>query len=202
MVTSVGREYFDEMYARSPDPWSFQTRWYEHRKRALTLAALPQRRFTRCYEPGCSIGLLTHELALRCEEVIADDLHAGTVEAARLRNAEFAHVTVTQRRVPQEWPTGEFDLIVVSELAYYFDTSERDRLWERVAASLTADGVVVAVHWRPQVAEYPTNGDTVHRELRACEKWHSLARYEDDDLMLDVLAQGARASVAALEGLW
>ena len=36
-------DYFDGVYAAGPDPWGFTDRWYEERKRAVTLAALPDR---------------------------------------------------------------------------------------------------------------------------------------------------------------
>ena len=32
--------YFDRLFETSDDPWAFRQRWYERRKRALTLAAL------------------------------------------------------------------------------------------------------------------------------------------------------------------
>jgi hypothetical protein len=52
-------DYFDRMYADSQDPWDFAGRWYEQRKRALTMASLPRARFRRAFEPGCSIGQLS-----------------------------------------------------------------------------------------------------------------------------------------------
>ena len=36
---------FDDMYARSDDPWGFTSRWYERRKYAISLAMLPQERY-------------------------------------------------------------------------------------------------------------------------------------------------------------
>lgn len=38
---SVEDSYFNELFLNSDDPWAFKQRWYERRKRALTLAALP-----------------------------------------------------------------------------------------------------------------------------------------------------------------
>ena len=35
--------YFDRIYAESADPWQLQSRWYERRKYAITLALLPYR---------------------------------------------------------------------------------------------------------------------------------------------------------------
>ena len=43
---SLTGDYFDRMYAGAADPWGFGSRWYEQRKYALTLAALPGRRTT------------------------------------------------------------------------------------------------------------------------------------------------------------
>jgi hypothetical protein len=34
--------YFAQIYTADADPWGFATRWYEQRKYALTLAALPR----------------------------------------------------------------------------------------------------------------------------------------------------------------
>ena len=37
---SVATPYFDQLFAGNDDPWAFRQRWYEQRKRALTLAVL------------------------------------------------------------------------------------------------------------------------------------------------------------------
>ena len=35
----------EQLHAREEDPWDVRTSWYERRKRALTLAALPHERY-------------------------------------------------------------------------------------------------------------------------------------------------------------
>ena len=37
----------EEVHRDAEDPWGVDSRWYEHRKRDLLLAALPQPRFHR-----------------------------------------------------------------------------------------------------------------------------------------------------------
>ena len=54
-------------------PGTTQDSWYERRKRALTLAALPQERYRSALEVGCSIGTLTADLAPRCDNLLAVD---------------------------------------------------------------------------------------------------------------------------------
>ena len=40
-MTSMHRTYFDEMYQCDPDPWQFESSWYEQRKYALTSGCTP-----------------------------------------------------------------------------------------------------------------------------------------------------------------
>ena len=49
----------------------------------VTVASLPLERYRRCYEPGCSVGLLTRLLAARCDEVLATDAIESAVLQAR-----------------------------------------------------------------------------------------------------------------------
>ncbi|MBC7682848.1 MAG: hypothetical protein H7172_10975, partial [Ferruginibacter sp.] len=42
---SAPAAYFDALFKDTEDPWGFRTRWYETRKRALTLASLPADRY-------------------------------------------------------------------------------------------------------------------------------------------------------------
>ena len=77
MSTYTDPAHFDRLYGADPDPWKFATSDYERDKYAATLAALPDRRFTRCYEVGCSIGVLTRQLAPRCDAILASRSRGG-----------------------------------------------------------------------------------------------------------------------------
>ena len=116
---SLGQDYFDDFYSEGNDRWGFETHWYEKRKRAVTLASLPRERFACAFEPGCAIGVLTVELAARCDQLLASDISEAPLEVARRRLAGRGGVTLRRLRVPQQWPSGRFDLIVLSEIGYY-----------------------------------------------------------------------------------
>jgi cyclopropane fatty-acyl-phospholipid synthase-like methyltransferase len=189
------------MYAGSPDPWSLADRWYEQRKYTLTTASLPQRRYRSAFEPGCSIGVLTTQLAARCDRLLAWDVVPSAVEAAKARTAHLPDVTVEFGAVPDEWPPGLFDLIVISELGYYLDAERLDRLVERAVTGLDLEGELVVAHWRHPVADYPRQGDDVHRAFDAHPALARLARHEEADFLLDVHAYAPARSVAAREGL-
>jgi SAM-dependent methyltransferase len=201
-LPNVPASYFDAMYARNPDPWSFTTRWYEQRKYALTVAALPRPRYRNAFEPGCSIGVLTQLLAPRCERLFAGDRSAAAVATARQRLAPYPHVRVDQWELPT-WPADTFDLVVLSEVVYYFDRTTRAQLLKAATESLEPGGHLVAVHWRHTVAEHPASGDRVHAELARQPRIARIARHEEKDFHLDVYARTPPPprSVAEEEGL-
>ena len=62
---SVSPQYFEQLFEHDEDPWAFRTRWYEQRKRDLTLACLPRQYYTRIFEPACANGELSAALAER-----------------------------------------------------------------------------------------------------------------------------------------
>jgi len=193
---------FDAFYADGgEDPWGFTDRWYEQRKQAITLASLPRRHFGRAFEPGCSIGVLTELLAPRCEDLLATDVAQAALLQARRRTSRFPQVRIERASVPAQWPDGEFDLIVLSEVGYYCGSTDLARLAERAAASLAADGVLVACHWRHPVAEYPISGDDVHAALLAQSGLASLSHHLEEDFVLDVLVRPPAVSVARATGL-
>lgn len=181
----LASSYFDAVYEGGLDPWGFESRWYEERKRAITVAALPHPRYRRAFEPGCAIGVLTRELAARCDEVVAWDLHPEAVAECTRRCRDLTNVQVAVGAVPDRWPAGEFDLMVLSEVAYYLDVEALDALVDDVRRSLTASGAVVAVHWLGQT-DYPLSGEQTHRLLAAKLAMAHVVHHIDAEFMLDV----------------
>ncbi|MGS0683573.1 PIG-L family deacetylase [Nakamurella sp. GG22] len=199
--SSLDRAYFDDFYTGGDDPWGFESRWYERRKRALTVASLPRERFASAFEPGCAIGVLTAELAERCDRLLATDIAAAPLERAKRRLSGMENVVLQQLGVPADWPAGPFDLVVMSEIGYYCDAHDLSVLIRRAVESLTDDGVLVACHWRHPVADYPLTGDEVHDQLRRESGLQILSEHIEEDFRLDVLVRPPAQSVARREGL-
>ena len=109
---SLTGDYLNRTYAGAAGPWGFDSRWYEQRKYALTLAALPTASYDSGLEIDCSIGILTTQLAQRCHELAAVDLSPAALAAARARVP--AKVRLLQGGVPEGWPAGSYDLVVLS----------------------------------------------------------------------------------------
>jgi len=200
---SLDAGYFDQMYAATEDPWGLATRWYEARKYALSLALLPQRHYREAFEPGCSVGVLTTMLAERCGQVLAWDASASAARSAASRTAGLPNVCVRHAAIPGDWPPGQFDLIVFSEVLYYFAGRALGEVLDAGVASLRPGGTLLAVHWRHPVADYPRSGDDVHRVLAARRDLVLRAGHTEADFHAGVYQRAGRplVSVAEAEGL-
>lgn len=191
---------FDELFQRSDDPWQFKTRWYEARKRALTLACLPERRYASGYEPGCANGELSAELALRCDRLLVSDISPRAVDLARARLAAHPHARVVQAHLPRDWPDGSFDLIVISELGYFLEPQDLDTMADAARAALLPGGTLLACHWRHPIEGSAFDGDAVHRRLAQRLGLHVLSELRETDFVIQVWSDDGR-SVAEREGV-
>ncbi|MFV8170122.1 SAM-dependent methyltransferase [Mycolicibacterium peregrinum] len=207
MTARLPDAYFDRMYAASADPWQLATRWYEQRKYAITLSMLPYRRYRHAFEPGCSIGTLTALLAGRCDHVTAMDVAASALQIADVRlRADERHgtrdrVTLTRGSLDDPWPPGPFDLLVLSEVAYYLDEELLAELLRRECPRLARGATVIAAHWRHEVADYPLSGDQANRVIAATPGLISIGSYRDRDVVIEVFDTHSAASVAARNGV-
>ncbi|MDQ6778204.1 MAG: nodulation S family protein [Actinomycetota bacterium] len=170
----IGREFFEDLYAGSEDPWGFATSDYERDKYADTLAALGDARFARGLEVGASIGVFTEQLADRCDELVGIDVSERALARARERLGGHPGVSLERMTFPEEMPPDPWDLVVCSEILYYFDDAPFALAVERLRAALEDGATVLAVHWRPGTSTYPLRGDEVHDRLRAeLGDWHA-----------------------------
>jgi SAM-dependent methyltransferase len=200
---TLGPGYFDAMYEAAPDPWGFEDRWYERRKYAVSLALLPDQRYRSAFEPGCSIGVLTVMLARRCNRLLSCDGAADAVRATARRTRDLPQVLIERRQIPRQWPAGRFDLIVFSEILYYFGDSDLEQVLGHSVSALRPGGTLLAVHWRHPVPEYPRSGDDVHRVLAARPGLARLARHDEEDFLAETYSRtdGQPVSVARATGL-
>ncbi|MGH3278477.1 MAG: Rieske 2Fe-2S domain-containing protein [Trebonia sp.] len=142
---TLGLGYFRDCYAASADPWGLAERWYEARKYAVAVALLTRQRYGATFEPGCSIGVLTALPAPRCDSLLAWDAVPDAVASARARTTGLPGARIEQRAIPGQWPPGSFDLIVLSELLYYFDDADLGQVLGLGVGSLRPSGQLLAV---------------------------------------------------------
>jgi len=187
----LGREYFEGLYAESGDPWDFETSEYERNKYERTLEVLGERQFERALEAGASIGVFTEMLADRCDELLAVDVSERAVAAARERLSGRRRVRVERRTLPEEMPEGPFDLIVASEVLYYFTREDLIAALETFERELARGGSLLAVHWRRETRTYPLQGDEVHELLMRHTRLQNTRTIVEPDYRLDLFEDPA-----------
>ncbi|HEY1680407.1 MAG TPA: SAM-dependent methyltransferase [Candidatus Tumulicola sp.] len=185
---SLGAEYFDRLYSACPDPWNFETSTYETDKYRATVEALGSRHFGNALEIGCSIGVLTSLLADRCTRLLSIDVNRYALRTAKLRCNKKAGVTFARMLVPNDFPPGNFDLIVLSEVGYYWSKADLLRSIGKIAVAVQQKkGAVELVHYLPKVHDYPLSGDEVHDAFLADGRFRRLRSDRTENYRLDVL---------------
>ncbi len=135
----------------------------------------------------------------RCARLLVSDGSSTAVQLAQQRLAGFAHVEVRQAWVPTQWPDEQFDLIVISELAYFLTADALGELIRKMLRSLSPGGTVLACHWRRRSDDCEFNGDLLHRRLGSGLGLPHLSRVIEPDVRVDVWSSDPR-SVAQHEG--
>ena len=180
--------YFDALYAADADPWRFATSAYEDAKYAATLAALPCPRYAEAVEVGCSIGVLTARLAARCDRLLGLDVAGAALDAARARCAGLANVAFARSTLPDVVPDGRFDLIMLSEVVYYFDAAGVLRLADAARRMAAPGATIMLVHWLGPTPDYPLTGDEAVTAFLAAASWATVGEQARmPEYRLDVL---------------
>jgi 2-polyprenyl-3-methyl-5-hydroxy-6-metoxy-1,4-benzoquinol methylase len=151
-------EHFENRHVQSLDP--FETSSERAGKYKRTLEVLPQRRYRRALEAGCSIGIFTEMLAPLCDDLLAVDISEKAVVTARQRLASSPHVCIERRTLPEETPEGPFDLIVLSEVLYAMSKDVVLATLQRLEQVLAPGGALLVVEdrwnettWRRRLVE-------------------------------------------------
>jgi SAM-dependent methyltransferase len=191
-------DYFAMVYGANADPWGFESSPYEDAKYDATLAALPKPRYERGFEIGCSIGVLTERLARRCDRLLAVDVVPDVLERARARCRELPQLRFARMELPGELPDEQFDLIVLSEVAYYWSVGDLARARIALAERLLPGGQLILVHWTPSVHDYPQTGDQVHdafmEDARPAGNLQHLLHQREETYRLDLFERRATST--------
>ncbi len=154
--------YFDDLYSENNDPWNFETSPYEQRKYRNTLNAIPERKFKNALEIGCANGVFTALFAPQCEKLLALDLNPTALESAKKRCSHFSQCQFLQWDIVNGVPGNNFDIIILSEVGYYFQKEKLQVVFKNINDELVPGGIFVMVHWTAYVRHYPLTGLQVH----------------------------------------
>jgi SAM-dependent methyltransferase len=159
---SLTTDFFEALYRENPDPWQFATSEYEAQKYATTLAALPRDRYESGFEIGGSIGIMTEQLAQRCDRLLSIDVSRIAQLQAIQRCQHLNHIDFQLMSVPHEFPADAFDLLVLSEVGYYWSWDDLHKAQNLILDRLQPQGHLLLVHWIVDARVLPLTGDEVH----------------------------------------
>lgn len=185
--------HFDALYEGNADPWQVESSWYERRKRSVLLASLPRERYGLAWEPGCSLGHLSLELAARCDRLVASDISPRAIATAR-ELIVGGHVTFDVAQTPAQPPDispGACDLVVLSEFLYYLPDRVRAETIELASGLLRPGGHLVVAHWRDHPADAHCSGEQANAEA-AGALGIAVVHHVDEHFVLDVSEKDER----------
>jgi SAM-dependent methyltransferase len=142
-------EYFDQLYAASEDPYGFDSNGVEQLKFERLAQVCGDDPFDRGLELGSAQGTFTERLAPLCRELVATDISAVAVQSASERLADVPGVRCEVRNLPEDMPAGPFDLIVASDVLYYWSAADVRAAVRKFEQALAPGGVLVAAHYLP-----------------------------------------------------
>jgi hypothetical protein len=95
-------------------------------------------------------------------------------------------VTVERHNLPDDFPAGPFDLVVLCEFGYYLPRKDLELVLDRAAASLGRGGSLLAVHGRGSTPDIYQPGDIVHRRIYRRPHIRHVAGYRERAFRIDL----------------
>ena len=183
---SERRARFDQLFAENPDPWDIDTSDYERGKRKAVLAALGKRRFARMLEVGCAGGALTERLAELASSIVALDVSTKAIDLAARRLPRCDSVEFVVAEVPDYWPAGQFDAVILSEVLYFLSVGEIRQVSQLAHESVTGNGLCLLINWIGQ-NDLPVDGDTAVKLFLDAAPWQVAKARREEFYRLDLL---------------
>jgi hypothetical protein len=184
-MTSTGHSYSEQVDGDRLYAWEADGSRYEQRKLSVTLTCLPRIRYRSAFEAGCSVGDLTELLAVRCDRLISSDLTPSENQHidSRLRLPDAECLAV--RSMAEQWPSGQFDLVVLNEIALRFGEKDLEAIAACVLNSTRSGAHVLAVHSR-ELTSVRLDADHCHEIIANTPGLTSLLHHVDEQCVLDI----------------
>ena len=132
--------------------------------------------------------MLTARLAANCAAPLGIDVDEVPLHLARQRCAALSNVEFAMQRLPDDAPAGQFELIMLSEVLYYFDPPQLGRLADVVRGMALPSATLMLVHRLGPPPDYPLTGDSAVAAFEfALPKADSMPLARTAEYRLDVL---------------
>ena len=118
-----------------------------------------------------------------CDDLLAIDVAEAALDRARA--ARTPRSRFERREIPEEFPDGAYDLIVVSEVLYYLDEPAFDATLNAIERTLLPAASCSPSTGARAPQRYPLTGDEVHDAARRSASARPPTRAETDKYNLD-----------------
>jgi len=174
---------FAPVYARAQhDAWGYEQRKFECRRFDLILKLASMVSARRALEVGCAEGHLTQRLSPLVDELVACDIVEEAVRRTEVNCSGLRNISFLSADVRKHWPAGMFDLLVYSDVLYYFTRKEVRRVIRASARHLCPGGYLLfANEWRTDY-RWHTHPDYVMRQLDRSGDWELVCRERHVDV--------------------
>jgi SAM-dependent methyltransferase len=158
---------FDLKFRGNVDPWNYRHSRFEHQKRKVLIEACGCAKRGRGLELACANGETTRELSQLCLKLTAIDGSPTALAEAQRRHGHIQGLKFLRASLPTEMPKGPFDLIVVSEIAYYLRSHDLARLARNLPYALAPGGRVIVLDHRRRFPDAAQHSGRAHQMLCA-----------------------------------
>lgn len=159
---SIDEGFFNQLYQKNRDPWDFATSPYELFRYHRICEVIQHKRHDWIFEAGCSIGVLTSKLAHLAKYVEAIDISKIAIAQAQRHCQHLTNVYLKSTPLPDYLFNPATDLIVLSEIGYYFTYREWCALLDKIISQMRPNTHILASHWLGESQDHLTSGDEVH----------------------------------------
>lgn len=143
-MTKPGRDYYQNMYQTSSEPWSYHQRGAEILRHELIVKTLKKFKpgYGKVLDIGCSLGQLTEGLLRISRQVVAFDVSELAVTRARARCGASANAGFLVAGLPEmPFQSAAFDLVVAADALHEFVSEDNRRFAaEEIHRSLKPGG--------------------------------------------------------------
>ena len=145
--TMTGRNFpatfFDKLYTKQADPWSYKGSELSERRRDLILQALPRKAYLSLLEIGCAEGWMSPMLASRAERFTGLDISKCALERALTECASLGNVKLLRGDIVADEILGQFDAIVCAGVLVYVAPESQTAARDKLVAALRPGGNLV-----------------------------------------------------------
>lgn len=169
MISKIKRTFkplysnnFPELFKEIKDPWGYSTSGFERARFDIIFKFAQSVPHKNILEIGCAEGHLTEKLAKLSADITAIELSDAAIARAKIREPKTHFINTSfENYKPKK---KEFDLIVCSEVLYYFKNKE-----EIIEKMRNCGHYLIVANtgiWHPILAKYFKNfkllNSTVH----------------------------------------